>query len=287
MVAGRAALLVLLVSPQPTVLARDLRAAFTDFTVDFDTRMSGSEYRRVFTLTAARCASVCYPLALCKAFSYNRISGSCSLISQLSRGHHRRTWVTGVRIAPRAAPAAQQQHLVLTTNSAVVDGSRDGPAGGGRVGQMRLEYGVERLGSGYRVLRREHAEQCARSCDQQSACYSFRYVPRSRECVLFDTLAESQPRLGVVSGVKQTAGDGQRLQERDGFVLHQDTVLYGRDYRQQSHSDLSGCLKSCERDPECRAFSFEPSRESCALKQVVPIRKYRKGAVSGFRQRQR
>lgn len=277
--------MLLLAGMQPTALARDLRAAFSDFTVDFDTRMSGSEYRRVFTLTTVRCAAVCYPLALCKAFSYNRISGSCSLISQLSRGHHRRAWVTGVRVAPRATPAAQSPRPELTTSGAVVDGPPDGPAGGARVGEMRLEYGIERIGSGYRLLRREHAEQCARSCDQQSACYSFRYVPRSRECVLFDTLVESQPRLGVVSGFKQTLGGGQRLQERDGFVLHQDTVLYGRDYRWQSHSDLSGCLKGCQRDPECRAFSFDPSRERCALKQVVPIGKYRKGAVSGVRQR--
>jgi hypothetical protein len=148
------------------------------------------------------------------------------------------------------------------------------------VAGMQLEYGVERLGSGYRRMPKQHAEDCARACGDLDSCLSFRYVPRDRQCVLFNALVDSQPRPGVVSGVRA----GGRQWEQDGFALHQDVGLAGRDYRHQNSAGLAQCIELCGADPQCQAFSFDTGNARCALKQTVPPRRYRKGLISGFRQ---
>lgn len=269
-----------------TASAAGYRAAWQDFTLDYDSRMSGNEYRRVSTRTLAGCARLCRPLAVCRAFSYNRFSGDCALLSRLSRARSRSLYVTGVKVAPGANQSAAARTSIAAGGSATPK-----PASARLIAGMRLEYGVERLGSGYRRMPQQHAEDCARACGELESCLSFRYVPRGRQCVLFNALVDSRPRLGVVSGFRSGGQAGQggqagRQWEQGGFALHQDIALAGQDYRHQNAADLAQCLALCDVDTRCQAFSFDTANLVCALKRVVPLRRYRKGLISGFRQRQ-
>jgi len=272
--------LLLLLLPLSLQAASGYRASYLDFTLDYGRRMSGGEYRRVFTYTSAACARLCLPLAVCKAFSYFRPTGSCALISRLSRTRPRSFFVTGVKIAPSPVTQGKRVRPAAEAGSAGTGGTTST----GLIAGMQLEYGVERLGRGDRVLRRQHAEDCARACGDLSSCVSFRYVPRQRECALFDSLVDSQPRLGRVSGFKVVGGQGGQW-EQGGFALHRDVGLGGQDYRHRTLTDLAQCLEFCAADPQCQAFSFAADNAICALKQVVPLRRYRKGVISGFRQR--
>ena len=258
--------------------AAGYRAAWQDFTLDYDSRMSGNEYRQVFTRTLGGCARLCRPLAVCRAFSYNRFSGGCALIGQLSRARARSFYVTGVKVAS----VVTQVDSGRVSAMAVSDPQLVAPR---QIAGMQLEYGVERIGSGYRHMPQQHAEDCARACGELQSCVSFRYVPHGRQCALFNTLVDSRPRLGVVSGFRVAGGQGGRQWELAGFALHQDVVLAGQDYRHQTAAELAGCVALCGADPQCQAFSFDAANGRCALKQTVPPRRYRKGLISGVRQR--
>ena len=264
------------------VSAAGYRAAWQDFTLDYDSRMSGNEYRRVFTRTMVGCARVCRPLAVCKGFSYNRFSGSCALLSRLSRARARSFYVTGVKVAPAATERGVRRAPTVAGAASTQSGT---PAR--LIAGMQLEYGVERLGSGYRRMPQQHAEDCARACGELDSCVSFRYVPRDRQCTLFNALVDSRPRLGVVSGFRVDGGQGGRQWEQDGFALHQDVGLAGQDYRHQTSAELAQCVEFCGADPQCQAFTYDSANARCALKQIVPLRRYRKGLISGFRQRRK
>lgn len=269
-----------------TVSAGGYRAAFQDFTLDYDSRMSGSEYRKVYTRTLAGCARLCLPLALCRAFSYHRFSGSCALISRLSRTRSRGLYVTGVKIAPNASESERARAPSVVSGAA---GAVSQQASDRLIAGMQLEYGVERLGDGYRRMPQQHAEDCARACGELESCLSFRYVPRDRQCVMFNALVDSRSRLGVVSGFRASGGLGGpagRQWEQGGFALHQDVGLAGQDYRHQTTQDLQQCIEACEVDSPCQAFTFDAANRYCALKRMVPLKRYRKGVISGFRQRQ-
>jgi len=272
------------------VTAKGTRAAFRDFTLDYGARMQGGEYRYVSLRSLRRCAQVCKEQAICRAFSYQRYWGGCSLLSRLSQARRRGygAYITGVKVAARPGDTGRNA--------------------GSRVGRMELEYGVERIGKGYLRIFRDDGEACARECDRRPRCLSFRYRPWSRACALFDELVGKRPSPGVVSGVRRPVGtgfgigaggdvggavgdgvggdqeSGVAFGERDGFSLYRDLALFGREYRRLATTELSLCLSECRGDPACRSFSYHADTSQCYLKSLATPRRYRKGVISGFRQ---
>jgi hypothetical protein len=275
-------LLMLIMVAVTDATAKGTRIAFRDFTLDYGARMQGSEYRYVGLRSLRRCAQLCRKQAVCKAFSYQRYWGGCSLLSRISRSRRRGygAYITGVKVS---AP-----------------GEGGGRTAGTWVGQMQLEYGVERIGKGFLQVYRDDGEACARECDRRPRCLSFRYRPWSRQCALFDELVGKRPGPGAVSGRRKPAGPGgdggldestgigeaspAAFGERDGFSLYRDLALYGREYRRLASTELSLCLGECRRDPACRSFSYHPDTSQCYLKSLATPRRYRKGGISGFRQ---
>jgi hypothetical protein len=266
--------------------AKGGRAAYRDFTLDYGARMQGGEYRFVSLRSLRRCAQICKEQALCRAFSYQRYWGGCSLLARISTSRRRGYggYITGVKVG---APVG-----------------RGGIDAATRVGQIVLEYGVERIGKGYLQVYRDDSEACARECDRRPRCLSFRYRPWSRACALFDELVGKRPGPGAVSGVRRPVGtrfriganvdagegagvseeSGVAFGERDGFSLYRDLALYGREYRRLPATEQSLCLNECRTDPACRSFSYHPDTSQCYLKSLATPRRYRKGVISGFRQ---
>ena len=256
------ALLIALTGTAIAATNDGLRYAGDKFTIDYSSRMLGREYRLLLFRTYWRCAYTCGKEPRCRAFSHNRLSGSCSLIATVSR--QRRDWryVTGVRIdqAPHARPV--------------------------RIGKVALEFGQQRDGRGYRSLYVDQAQECARHCDRETQCAAFRYQPDTRRCTLLSKASPAKPRPGMVSGLKQrpTGGGLDSKDNGSGFLIHRNTLFEGDDYRHAEATTSSNCRQQCADDPGCAAFSWQPFSAMCYLKSQRPTARYRKGVVSGVKQ---
>jgi PAN domain len=54
------------------------------------------------------------------------------------------------------------------------------------------------------------------------------------------------------------------------FTIYEGHDINGNDYRTEKNMNLEGCVKACEGEKQCVAFSFDKWNHWCFLKQVLP-----------------
>ena len=68
------------------------------------------------------------------------------------------------------------------------------------------------------------------------------------------------------------------------LVVTYDTDRFGNDIDQKRNSSLGECLTACADNPNCLAFTYNPTTRTCWLKNPVPNQKSSPGAISGVKQ---
>lgn len=148
--------------------------------------------------------------------------------------------------------------------------------------------GLKRL-SGYDVygfdlenmpVRNVSLDDCEASCQANSSCEAYTYNLARKACFL-----KSGGRT-VLSNALSVTGYKAELESsliKSPFTIMERTDIPGGDYRKLSLTDFSDCLRACESDRSCEAFTFVKKMSVCWLKNSVSTPTVFRRAVSGIR----
>ncbi|HEY7617418.1 MAG TPA: PAN domain-containing protein [Terriglobales bacterium] len=124
-------------------------------------------------------------------------------------------------------------------------------------------------------LRLEHSslEDCERRCAGESACNAFTYNELQGACFLklsasptikFYAFATTGVRLSPSLMPEGTApGTGAPM------VMLSQADSPGGDYSRMDQSSLEDCQRSCEKNEECNAFTYNHAHATCFLKRTA------------------
>ncbi len=121
------------------------------------------------------CSIECSIRKNCKAFTYNNKSRTCFLKSHADFAVH-------------YEPASSGVIPILVR--------------GIRQTSIQMLQRVDVVGNDYRNTEGGSLEDCLRSCDSDTSCAGFSYIPKKKQCWMKSAVGETVAKQGVVSGVK-------------------------------------------------------------------------------------
>lgn len=121
---------------------------------------------------------------------------------------------------------------------------------------------------------------CVAACAAHSSCKAFTYNSKSDTCFLksnADLAVHYEP---ATSGYL----DALASQIRDSQLrILQRTDVVGGDYAHFNGGTMETCVRRCDEDPKCRAFTFIAKKTQCWLKSQAGSTIPKLGVVSGLR----
>ncbi len=155
--------------PQPILKKRFRTVAGLDL---FGYDLPGMPLREA---TWESCSIDCSTRKNCKAFTYNSKSRTCFLKSHADFAVHYEPASSGV--IPTLVSGIRQSGIQVLQR-------------------------IDIVGNDYRNNQGGTLEDCLRSCDSDTSCTGFSYVPKKKQCWMKNAVGETVAKQGVVSGVK-------------------------------------------------------------------------------------
>ena len=121
---------------------------------------------------------------------------------------------------------------------------------------------------------------CSEACSANKSCQAFTFNRKSRTCFLKENADLAVLYAPATSGYKDELTQGIK---QSSFNILQRTDVVGGDFRNLGNSSMENCLRICDADSACRAFSFTPKNRMCWLKSAANAISKRKGVVSGVK----
>ena len=117
---------------------------------------------------------------------------------------------------------------------------------------------------------------CQNQCRNERQCKAFTYNHRKQVCFLKrNARAPLKRHWGATTGIKVGANRISRKSNRDAP---------GNDYKSFSPPTLPDCKNLCDEEPNCKAFTFNKSKQVCFLKNKQdPSRVRYNGAITGVK----
>ncbi len=123
---------------------------------------------------------------------------------------------------------------------------------------------------------------CSESCSTNSNCkaFTFTFNLKSHTCFL-----KENANLAVLYGPATSGYKNELSQEirQSNINILQRTDVVGTDFRNLGNTTMEDCLRTCDSDSDCRAFSFIPMTKQCWLKSAIRTVKKKMGVVSGMK----
>ena len=171
----------------------------------------------------------------------------------------RRTRILGMGLAVCFALAAVSPKIVLAeTNAFRLYDDTDAP------GYDLGYYGPPTLDS------------CQKQCLEERQCKAFTYNGLNESCFLKDNArVQFKRHWGATTGIKIGA---------NRLSLRRNSDAPGNDYNWFKPPTLSDCRTLCDEEPNCKAFTFNKSKQVCFLKNKRDISLIRfDGAITGVK----
>ena len=124
------------------------------------------------------------------------------------------------------------------------------------------------------------AVQCKNSCLARATCAAYTYNLKKRACHLKTGGTIIVYNAIAVSGYREALNKTLRWSP---IRLFSRKDVPGNDYQQRSGLELLDCLKICDRDTRCQAFSYVSASNFCRLKTKSGGLVNRRGVVSGIK----
>ncbi len=121
---------------------------------------------------------------------------------------------------------------------------------------------------------------CSEGCSTNKSCQAFTFNKKSHTCFLKENANLAVLYAPATSGFKAELTQGIK---QSSLNILQRTDVIGRDFRSLGNSSMENCLRICDADTACRAFSFTPKNKVCWLKSAADAISKRKGVVSGVK----
>lgn len=121
---------------------------------------------------------------------------------------------------------------------------------------------------------------CSESCSANKKCQAFTVNQKSNTCFLKENADLAVLYAPATSGYKAELTQGIK---QSSLNILQRTDVVGGDFRSLGNSSMENCLRICDADNVCRAFSFTPKTRVCWLKSAANSITRRKGVVSGVK----
>lgn len=129
-------------------------------------------------------------------------------------------------------------------------------------------------------VRNVSLDDCEASCGASSQCNAYTYNVARKACFL-----KSGGRM-VLNNSLSVTGFRAQLEGslvKSPFTIMERTDFPGGDYRRLNLTDFSDCLRACEVESACKAFTFVKKKGVCWLKNSVSTPSMYRRAVSGVR----
>ena len=119
-------------------------------------------------------------------------------------------------------------------------------------------------------------DSCQKQCLEETQCKAFTYNSLNESCFLKDNARVQFKRYwGATTGIKTGANSISLRRNRDAP---------GNDYKWVKSPTLSDCRTLCDEEPNCKAFTFNKSKQVCFLKNKQDISLIRfDGAITGVK----
>jgi hypothetical protein len=148
-------------------------------------------------------------------------------------------------------------------------------------GDLTEEIDFDRRGNDYRNFRASSLARCQDACRSEGRCRAYTFRSRDGLCWLKDRANDRQFDRDMVTGYKTGngggSGGGGRLTEERGEDRR------GSDYADFRADGLRDCQDACQRDPRCRAYTYDTRSRGCYLKSQVPQAQRNSQMVSGYK----
>ena len=129
-------------------------------------------------------------------------------------------------------------------------------------------------------LRNVSLDDCDASCSASSQCNAYTYNVARKACFLKSGGRTVLSNSLAVTGFKAQLESGLI---KSPFTIMERTDFPGGDYRKLNLADFPDCLRACETDGSCKAFTFVKKMGVCWLKDSVSTPSVYRRAVSGVR----
>lgn len=121
---------------------------------------------------------------------------------------------------------------------------------------------------------------CSQSCATNSSCRAFTFNSKSKTCFLKEGANLAVLYAPASSGFSEDLASSIKQSQLN---IIQRTDVVGSDYRNMSGTNMEACLRACEVDQACRAFTFIPKKSQCWLKSSASKTQKKIGVVSGIK----
>ncbi len=148
--------------------------------------------------------------------------------------------------------------------------------------EFKISTGVDLFGNDLQgmPLKNLKIAACEDSCSAHSSCQAFTYNSKSKTCFLKAGADLAVLYAPATSGVKNSF---QADIKHSMLSIMQRTDVIGTEYKSIDDINMENCLRVCDSDESCRAFSYIPKKLQCWLKSDATGTKLKKGVVSGIK----
>ncbi|MDE2384632.1 MAG: hypothetical protein KGO53_08435 [Alphaproteobacteria bacterium] len=144
----------------------------------------------------------------------------------------------------------------------------------------KISDGIDLFGQDLSNMPLHHSSlaSCQEACDAEPSCKAFTFNRKSSVCFLKDGANFSVGYEYAVGGYLPDLGNQIHASE---LKIHQHMIAQGKSLDTDVSESFEECIKACDKDEKCRAFSFDQKRHQCSTfatyEGIVP----RKSFVAG------
>jgi hypothetical protein len=121
---------------------------------------------------------------------------------------------------------------------------------------------------------------CQLKCNEQPNCKAFTFNRKSSTCFL---KSDATLEVGYEYAVAGYLPDLGANIKQSHIRIHQRTDVKSQDYDHLESATMEDCIRKCDGDDKCRAFSYIPKKRQCWLKSSFGSLVSKKGVVSGLK----
>ena len=148
--------------------------------------------------------------------------------------------------------------------------------------EWKSQVGIDLYGFDLRSnLPADSAENCQRMCASLASCKAYTFNMRVERCFLKENAEFAYKNAAAVSGYR--TGLDRNITAMP-FTISEGWDWPGSDYRNLKGVKFDNCLKACEYDAACKAFSYVSSKKQCWLKTGIKEAMAARGVVSGIKE---